>query len=132
MPLWTPNANFDPAGTDGVKDLAALAKREVETAKVIGDVLFASYPGHMWAVHVDLHGKYKGATVHLPVLMPAHQKYAIPIRYLGTLNDIMRVTKRAGGEILERYNVPRSGLKFENSAFLEARAKARFRREVPA
>lgn len=117
---WRPSVDFDPTGTDGRRDLGA---KEIALAKEIGDILFSHYPGYLWAVHVDLHGKYKAATVQMPVLMPAAAKYVIPSRLFANYHELRMHVIRAGGEILERYKIPRTGLKFGESAFLQARGR---------
>lgn len=132
---WKPSVAKEMAGTFGKTDSDKILEREVSLAKAIGDVLFAHYPGYLWAVKVDLHGKTKAAMVQLPILMPARMHYTIPARFLTSENEMMRIVRNAGGEILERYKIPRTGIRFGQSAFLQARGHGadlnRLKRDVP-
>lgn len=125
---------FDPSGTDGEGDVSM---REKDMTLKIARILETAYAGYLWEVTVDLHGKNKAATIALPVLTPPNYKFVIPGRFLCTVNDMRLNVLRAAGEILERYNVPRSGMRFGLTEFLEARQKSnianlRNRAQVPA
>lgn len=92
-------------------------------AEKISLILTQHYPGHLWAVHVHIDAKTRGAHIKLPVLMQTATTYAIPLDRIGTENDLVRTVVRAGGELLERFRIPRGNL--DLNAFLEARQKRR-------
>lgn len=80
--------------------------REQEIAKNIAEVLHQHYPGHLWAVNVDidngianvsnlrLSGNW-GFVLHLGKILPLGYK------------SFHKVIMQAGGEILERYRLAR-------------------------
>jgi hypothetical protein len=111
------------ARSEGATD-ENIASRETEMKVRITQFIYGEYPGYIWTVRVDLSGKYKGAAIALPVLMPPNTYEVVPARYLCTENDMRRHSLDAAGRILERYNVPRSSIKWAEVPFLEARAKA--------
>lgn len=72
-------------------------------AKAMFRVLLAAYPGHFWEVVVD---REKGiAWITIPLLLGNW-------RYLFKLSEDIQPhhITNAGGEILERFNIPRSAL----------------------
>jgi len=86
---------------------------DMRLAQTIGVILQHHYPGHFWAVEVDSHqGIY---TITIPVLL-GNWKY---MQHLSSLSH--ENIKKAGGELLERFKIPRSGLKFGIAQFQEAR-----------
>lgn len=87
------------------------------TARVAA-VLETHYSGHPWRVMVD--HKQGVVLISLPLVMPKNRHYVLHIEALKT-DPALRAVMRAGGELLERYNVPRSG--FSLTPFLEARAQ---------
>jgi hypothetical protein len=110
---------------------AWVGAREIEMARRILEFIDREYPGFIWTVKVDL-GKYQGAAISLPVLLPPHTYNVVPARFLCTENDMKRYCLEAAGNLLERYKVPRSSMKMSEVAFLEARAKAGRKSIVPA
>ena len=100
---------------------AEIHRREMNVAKHVMDQLHRSYPNHPWAVRVDGKGLYKAVMVKLPAIMRPRDQYVLPMAALlnGTIADFARMVDKAGGEILERYKIPRSG--FTADAFLAAR-----------
>ena len=115
--------------SEGAAD-AWIAARELEMARRIMMLIDREYPGFIWTVRVDL-GKYKGAAISLPVLLPPHTYNVVPARFLCTENDMKRYCLEAAGNLLERYKVPRSTMKMAEIAFLEARDKARRKSAAP-
>ena len=90
---------------------------DVKLAGTIGTILHHYYGGHFWAVEVDSHqGIY---TITIPVLLGnwKHMEHLTALTH-----DRVR---DAGGEILERFKIPRSGLNFGLAQFVEARNKHR-------
>ena len=96
-------------------------RREMEVARAVMTVLQQHYPGHPWAVRVDAKGKYKAVMIKLPAIMRAQDHYVLPFPLLlgGTIGDFNRRVIAAGGEIMERFNIPRSG--FREDPFVLAR-----------
>jgi hypothetical protein len=101
-----------------------IARKEIEHARRILEFIEQRYPGFIWTVKVNLTGKYRGAAVSLPALLPPHTYNVVPGCHLCTENDMRRYSLEAAGNLLERYKVPRSTMKFAEVPFLEARAKA--------
>jgi hypothetical protein len=97
-------------GTHGDEHIAA----DMDMAKQVGECLHKHYRGHFWAVHVD--SKQGVCLISIPVLL-GNWKYLIKLRDLTPL-----AVFNAGGEILERFNIPRSAL--DVAAFCEARKLA--------
>ena len=96
----------DPQGSRARYDLW-VARRAME-------LLEGAYPGHPWMVEAD---SARGiVTVSLPVLMGGNWVYLIKWADLAPARVVA-----AGGEVLERYRLPRGG--FELGSFLEARAR---------
>jgi hypothetical protein len=92
---------------------------EMHFAKLIGDCLYKAYPGYLWAVVVQIDKKNAGAQIKLPVLMGGATCYSLPLTTILSAGDLERRVKEAGGHILERFRIPRSGM--DVAAFLHAR-----------
>lgn len=111
------HGQIDTAGIDSNPRQQDL---EMRFAKKIGDVLYAAYPGHLWAVTVHIDAKTAGAKISLPVLMGAAMCYAMPLTAIvNSPNELEKIVREAGGHILERFRIPRSGI--DVAAFLHAR-----------
>lgn len=93
------------------------------TMKWVAEVLHSHYRGHFFAVHVD--SKQGICLITIPVLL-GNWKYVIHLDKLDTAFVI-----KAGGEILERFNIPRSTL--DLAAFVDARPRRveRFNQKPP-
>lgn len=104
-------------------------KRELEVAEAMFRKLMEHYPGHFWTTEVNM--RQGIAQIKIKHLMTAGHGYIIKLKDLWSDPGMMCVV-RGGGEILERYKIPRST--FDLSAFLEAKYQphVRFRGEVPA
>lgn len=98
-------------------------KVDLQCARGIGRLLHDHYQGHFWEVMVD--SKQGIATITISVLL-GNWKYLIK---LDDLSPAMVIT--AGGEILERFNIPRSSI--DVAAFVEARKRrvSRARQKPP-
>jgi hypothetical protein len=81
--------------------------REVTIAKAIGRLLAHHYPGHPWSVEVSIHGGY--ATIGIPPLLGPNWGYILHLNQIDTESGMKRVVE-AGGHILERFQIPRSGM----------------------
>ena len=75
-------------------------------------LLEAAYPGHLWLVDCDL--AKGGVAISIPVLMGGNWVYFIRMADLEPRKVIM-----AGGELLERYRLPRGAIRPDR--FVEAR-----------
>jgi hypothetical protein len=97
-----------------VFDDTETASFDLTMACETGLTLHSHYRGHPWTVEVD--SKQGVCLITLPILL-GNWKYTIPLKML---NPAMVI--KAGGEILERFNLPRSRIDF--ASFLEARGKS--------
>ena len=105
-----------PAGPDGEVADDPFARMDLANAKWMMDVLQAKYAGHPWRCVYD--GRNKMAFVSIPILMGINKYWAINL-VTDELTDGLLM--RSGGELLERYGLPRG--RFELAPFLEARDK---------
>lgn len=85
---------------------------DITVAKAITRVLLAHYRGHFWEVYCSRRDGI--AWITIPLLMGNH-KFVFKLR-----NDITpSMIVKAGGEILERFNMPRSDI--DVASFLAAK-----------
>ena len=113
------NYEHPDLGDDPRPDPHAYA--DIALAKRIGEVLQFHYPAHPWYVEVEhVHGIAK---VSIPALMGWTAYFVI---HLGSLSvdPSMKIVVKAGGEILERYKLPRN--KYDFFAFAEACRKVNY------
>lgn len=89
-------------------------QRDMQMARGVGRLLHATYEGHFWSVEVD---SRQGICLVGIVLLLGNWKYKIPLTQLTPAAVI-----RAGGEILERFNIPRSSI--DVAAFVNAKQRA--------
>lgn len=82
----------------------------------IAEKLEAHYPAHPWMVQVS--HKSGCAFIALPLVMKRNEKYVLHIDKL-KMDPSLRAVVRAGGELLERHNIPRAGFALDH--FLTAR-----------
>lgn len=109
----------DPVGAAENEVDPYLAK-DLALTKRMAEVLERHYPGHPWMVQVS-HAQ-GCAYVKLPILMGRNQAYILHIDRMA-LDPTLRCVMRAGGELLEKYQVPRSQFLLDH--FLNARDKSR-------
>lgn len=83
---------------------------ELALCKRIGDLLSKHYAGHPWMVNVD--AKQGIAQISIPVLL-GNWSY---ILHMDKIDD--QVIVKAGGEILERFKIPRTTI--DIAAYLTA------------
>jgi hypothetical protein len=110
------DVRYERPGEAGIDhDPHAIA--DMALAKKVGDALQRHYPDHPWMVEVN---HAQGVImISLPIVMAQNKKFVIHVSSL-LADPGLRSVMRAGGEILERYKVPRAG--FSLDRFLEARA----------
>lgn len=75
-------------------------------ARRVTEVLQQQYPGHPWACHVG-----SGVVTVRNMLLRGDFGYYIHLARIATEDDFLRKVRLAGGEILERFALSRSGLK---------------------
>ena len=92
----------------------------------IAEKLEQHYPAHPWMVKVS-HAQGV-AMIKIPILMKASEHWVLHIARLAC-DPGLRAVVRAGGEILERYNVPRHAFRIDD--FLTAREKGPLARKAP-
>lgn len=109
----------DPVGIDGEKVDPFLA-RDLALTKRMAEVLERHYPGHPWMVQVS-HAQGV-AYVKLPILMKRNQAYILHIDRM-SMDPGLKCVMRAGGELLEKYQVPRTPFLLDH--FLTARDASR-------
>lgn len=95
---------------------------DIRLSAVIAERLLSDYPGHFWAVRVDC--RQGIAAIQIPILMGPTAHFILKLSNLASDPSLKAVT-RAGGEILERYKIPRTNLEKGLPQFLAARAKHR-------
>lgn len=100
-------------GDDPLEDLFKAA--DMSLVRQIGDILYSEYM-QPWKVEVS--HRQGIVKIGIPELMGEDQWYVIKIRELET-DPSFRLVRRAAGEVLERYRIPRMG-KFSEFEFMEA------------
>lgn len=103
-------------------DNAMRIANETEMARDIAMLLNFYYPGHAWEVTVD--SRHGGAQLRIAVLMTGSHCYFMAFNDLATHGDFRKRVRDAGGELLERFQIPRNS--FDLNAYVEARPKAVF------
>ena len=93
---------------------------ETDMARKIAECLQLYYPGHAWEVTVD--SRKGGAEMRIAILMTGAHCFFMRFDDIAGPNDFNRVVRDAGGELLERFKIPRGG--FDLTAFIEAQPKA--------
>ena len=101
---------------EGEADL--LAARDQWLANRIMEKVQQHYPGHPWRVDVEHHKNVGMAFLWMPGF--SNWKMAMRISDLA-VDPTMKLVVRLGGEFLERYNMPRTGI--DLSSYLTAKAK---------
>jgi hypothetical protein len=99
---------FLPSG-EGSADRAS---SDIAAATAVRRILDAAYPGYDWEVVADSAQGY--VAVRIPTLMGGNWAYK-----LNGKDVTPQAVVRGGGEVLERYRLPRG--KFDLDRFLEAR-----------
>lgn len=94
---------------------------ELSMARDILRELVRNFPGYRWRVMVNFRQGVAG--ISLPIFMGPVQMYAITLTKMMTANGANGAVKEAGGHILERLRLNRSGLKLPE--FLDLREQMR-------
>lgn len=99
---------------------------DLALTKRIAETLERHYPAHPWMVAVT-HAQGI-AKIKLPVVMSSTEAYVIHLTTIA-VDPGLRCVVRAGGELLERYRMPRQ--QFRLDPFLDARAQGPYGRPRP-
>lgn len=99
-------------GDDPQKDERARA--DMALARQVGTALKAFYPGHPWFVEVS---HAQGVVLISIPALTAENRYVVHIANLKG-DPSMKAVMRGAGELLERFNLPRSG--FDAAHFIAA------------
>lgn len=103
-----------PSTADGEIANDPFARMDMANAQWMMNVLLQEYPGYPWRCIYD--GAQKMAYLSIPILMGLNKFWAINL-FTDEMTD--GLLKRAGGQLLERYRLPRN--RFDIDRFLEAR-----------
>jgi hypothetical protein len=112
---------YDHQGTERVDPTA---QADLAMTKRIASTLERHYPGHAWKVMVTHRGGV--AQIALPILMKPHEGFVLHLSNLYS-DPGLKAVVRAGGDILERYKMPRQA--FDLDHFLTARSTSLFGRK---
>jgi hypothetical protein len=95
------------------EDFTEFDGRDETLAKNIAEVLDKKYPGHLWGVNVD--GR-NGVAQIMNLALSGRWGFIVKLREIDTE---YKVIMRAGGELLERYNLSRGRLDEQEYQLLE-------------
>lgn len=118
-------------------DDARVTEIENRKAVAIAEELLRWYPGHPWHVRCKLWANVDrtipgGVLISLPAIMPPNKGYNIPLAHLTTAAEFTARIRNAGGEILERYKLPRSGCSFDHLLAARPKRTLSYKDKVPA
>jgi hypothetical protein len=99
---------------------------DTKAAAMIGEVLHSHYRGHDWMAFVER--KQGVARIWINGLMSQNYPYVVK---LDTFAEGPDAVIRAGGELLERFNIPRSGVDFGLIAQIKAQGGLLLDRRPP-
>jgi len=117
---------------------AEVRRREEAMAFSVAEELLRWYPGHPWQVDVTLFTVHLGekrpggVQIKLPVVMPPGKGYNIPLGLLRDANSFTKYVREAGGNILERYQIPRGGCSFDHLLAARPSRRLTWKDQVPA
>lgn len=106
------NFEADYAGVDARTYAAAVecVRKEKEISRAVAIVLLKHFAGYPWEIKTEM--EREAAMVRLP-LMPPNFYYILPFKKFMTGPSVMeKVVMKAGGELLERFNLSRKGIDF--------------------
>ena len=86
---------------------------DLAMSKEIAEALNQQYPGHLWAVRVQ--GEYGVASIH-NLMLSGEWGYRLLLDKNYSVSDLRASAIKAGGEILERFNVKRGRLNDDHMA----------------
>lgn len=100
---FTPEARYEaPDLGEGIEN-DPFAAVDLAMTKKCADVLERNYPGHPWMIEAS----HKQGVVFISIpIFTGRNKYVVHISVLKSDPGLRHIV-RAGGEILERFNIPR-------------------------
>jgi hypothetical protein len=107
-------SRYEKPGLDDTPEVDRWAAFDLAGARDMWRVLESHYPGHPWETEIDSRGRM--AYVSIPSIT-GRWKYRIHLSALKS-DPGLRIVIKAGGEILERWGIPRAG--FCGVAYKEA------------
>lgn len=96
-----------------VTDAPQLRANDLVMAKEMADALHSAYPGHMWAVSVD-----KGLADVRNLALSGNWGFRLKLDTIYSGSSFKKDVLRAGGELLERFNVARKRFNLEEYAHM--------------
>lgn len=96
---------------------------ELNLARQMMEILQREFPGYPWGCRADSRGGILGITI--PGLTGPTAQFVVHIDAVQNEDDLKRWMKRAGGELLERFRLSRSGfnlLQFQDAKKLQVRS----------
>ncbi|HOX27378.1 MAG TPA: hypothetical protein PLL30_17030 [Candidatus Krumholzibacteria bacterium] len=99
-----------------VTDAPQLAALEFNLCKEVAETLFQAYPGHLWAVNPEGNGSI---IVVRNVSLTGQWGFVLHVPAIYSASEFKKNVIRAGGEILERYQMSRSQFKAAEYAALK-------------
>jgi hypothetical protein len=112
---------YDPSGNSALNGHDPHKGTDEALCAAIFAVLIEHYPGHFWQIIAD--AEQGIARIRIPILMGQTLGYTLHLDKITSPNDLKRAVILAGGEILERWRIPRGT--FDLGAFLTARQDRR-------
>lgn len=98
-----------------------LAQRNLRIASAASERLSREYPGYTWIVEVSAAAGIMN--VRCPDLSEQFG-YQLPLRILADEGAWTHWLRHAGGEFLERFSMPREGIRPGSSGLLDAKGQA--------
>lgn len=101
------NLRYENLDDSGDEDPFLRAKMGI--CKWTAEILQSAYPGHAWMVEVRMNRD--GGVIQLQIrgLMPANYWHTIHLSSILTDPNGKATVRKAAGELLERYNIARTG-----------------------
>lgn len=100
--------NLDDSG-----DEDPFANAKLAICKWTAEILQQHYAGHPWMVEVRMNRWGGVIQIQIRGLMPANQWATIPLSRILTDPNGRTTVRRWAGELLERYNIPRTNFSFD-------------------
>jgi hypothetical protein len=110
-----PRKTLIKSGYDGESD--EFLKADMDLAGQVAEILLSYYPGYLWKCRASSKGGI--ITIQLPPLIDDPHKFVLHMRKINGWPDLVKKCIWAGGEMLERFKVPRSSINL--AAFMDAR-----------
>lgn len=96
---------------------------DLELARLVSEELTKHYPGHVWAVNAQ---SSQGVITVKNLNLSGNRGFLLHYRNMKSYDEVKQQAMRSGGEILERYNLSRGGLKQTEYKSLKMDVPGRF------